>query len=362
MLRYFFTQEDLDQIFTPLKHTYGSWSKLAKDYGISTRSLQDWRNSRTALPENFIKSVSTKLPFSLPRPARKIDESKIKSTNGKIGGLTRQALYGNPGTADGRRLGGIRSSETMRAQGVTFFSPLAIKEPDHSVRLAELIGIILGDGGMTRRQIVITLHKIDDEQYSKYVADLIKKVFDIKPSLVYRKNTNVIDVIVSRTLAVNYLCKMGLSPGSKVREQVKVPSWISKSDNYRKACLRGLFDTDGCFYVDRHFIKNKLYFHSGMNFTNRSLPILGFFKESLEHLGFHPTQKTRFAIFWRREKEIKRYLDKIGSSNPKIWNRYRKFMEGYRSGYNGTDSKSVGGVSPTRVRISPLPPKFGIRK
>ncbi len=33
-----------------------------------------------------------------------------------------------------------------------------------------------------------------------------------------------------------------------------------------------------------------------------------------------------------------------------------EFLERYRSGHNGTDSKSVGGVSPTRVRIPSSPP------
>ena len=32
------------------------------------------------------------------------------------------------------------------------------------------------------------------------------------------------------------------------------------------------------------------------------------------------------------------------------------FVEGYRSGHNGADSKSVGGASPTWVRIPPPPP------
>ena len=53
-------------------------------------------------------------------------------------------------------------------------------------------------------------------------------------------------------------------------------------------------------------------------------------------------------------------LFKLGSRVRLPVGSYVWVMEGYQSGHNGTDSKSVGGVSPTWVRIPPLPPKFGI--
>lgn len=120
---------------------------------------------------------------------------------------------------------------------------------------------------------------------------------------------------------------MKLLIGNKVEHQIDVPFWIKKSNVSVKSCLKGLFDTDGCLYVDKHNYKNKIYYNIGMNFTNRSLPILLFFKRSLEKLGFHPTQKTEFSVFLRREDEIINYFRKIGSSHPKYLNKLKKYLK-----------------------------------
>ena len=77
----------------------------------------------------------------------------------------------------------------------------------------------------------------------------------------------------------------------------------------------------------KHLYKNKQYLNCGMNFTNRSLPILYFFKNKLEKFNFHPTQKTKFSIFLRREKEIIQYFQKIGSSNPKHLKKFKNYFK-----------------------------------
>lgn len=140
---------------------------------------------------------------------------------------------------------------------------------------------------------------------------------------------------------------MGLCIGSKTRSQVGVPLWIKQSSECAQACLRGFFDTDGCFYIDRHHYKDKVYYNCAMNFTNRSFPILFFFKARLEKLGFHPTHNTRFSVSLRREKEIIKYFQQIGTSNQKHLNKFRHYFkdkngEVPKSGHNGTVSKTVG--------------------
>ena len=60
-----------------------------------------------------------------------------------------------------------------------------------------------------------------------------------------------------------------------------------------------------------------------MAFTNRCLPLLKEFKATLESIGLHPTQKTKYAVFLRRKDDIRRYFDFIGSSNEKHLNKVR---------------------------------------
>ena len=105
--------------------------------------------------------------------------------------------------------------------------------------------------------------------------------------------------------------------GNKVTSQLRTPLWIRSRWGYQLAFLRGLFDTDGCVYVDAHKINGRTYNNVGMAFTNRSLPLLADFKGYLERMGLHPTQKTKYTVFLRRERDIQRYFAVVGSSNPK---------------------------------------------
>ena len=207
-----------------------------------------------------------------------------------------------------------------------------LNPPKVSKELAEFVGILLGDGGITKNQITITLHAVDDKEYKNFVVKLITKLFGIKPAIYKSKSSPVNKIAISRTELVKFCCeKLGLKIGNKVKQQVGIPSWIDKSKIRTKYCIRGLFDTDGCFYIDKHRYKEKIYYNAGMNFTNRSLPILNFFKTKLEKLGFHPTQKT-YSVPLRKEGEIRKYFKEIGSSNYKHINKFSRY---YKSRYGG---------------------------
>ena len=117
-----------------------------------------------------------------------------------------------------------------------------------------------------------------------------------------------------------------MQTGNKVTQQVDVPVWIKENIEYSKKCVRGLIDTDGCMYIDKHIIKNKLYMNLGLNFSNHSIPILSFIKSILFILNYHPTINTHFLVFMRREVEIIRYMREIGTSNTKILRKFEEFI------------------------------------
>lgn len=245
----------------------------------------------------------------------------------RTGGLARIKLYGNPGTPSGRILGGQKARITHNSLTSSPFVARKFPPPIFSEDLSEFIGILLGDGGVSARQVTITLHKYDDKDYSDYVARLIKKVFrlHVLPKERIKENVNII--VLSRTLLVEFLKSMGIQSGSKIRNQDRIPYWIESNPDYKRKCLRGLFDTDGCFYVDKHVIKGKVYKNAGMNFTNRSIPLLEFFKSTLIESGFAPTQTSKYCIVLRRESDIVRYFGEIGCSNPKHVNKFRAYIE-----------------------------------
>ncbi len=297
--------------------------------GLSTRSLTDWKREKFLMSLPALKKLCQKAELPLPKNIEIKPPFWYVCKGGKAGGLVVYKKYGIiGGDQKYRKKKWYEWWEKIgRLNPNKYFIAREIALPKKDIELAEFIGILLGDGGITKKQITITLNRLEDRDFVPYIKALIQKLFTVSPSVSERKDEGTTSIVVSRMKLVQFLVSMGLSIGSKVEHQIDIPSWIKKSDIAIKFCLRGLFDTDGCLYIDKHNYKDKIYYNIGMNFTNRSLPILSFFKRSLEKLGFHPTQKTEFAVFLRRENEIISYFQEIGSSQPKYLNKLKKYLE-----------------------------------
>ena len=320
-MRAFFTQKDLDKMFDSLKDKLSlTWIDIAKKYNISVENMRAWRTQKISIPVIFINDLE-KLGIKIPPHTIK-SLSYIKTKCARKGGLRRIQLYGNPGTSTGRSLGGKRSVKKSHEKKYNL---------TESKELSEFIGIMLGDGHINKNYLTITLHKIDDRDYAYYIQRLMIKIFNIKSGFHERKNVKALILQVSRAYIIRALKEKGLYISNKVKNQVSVPEWINSSIEYKKTVLKGLFDTDGCFYIDRHKRGNKLYFNAGMSFTNHSKPLLDFFKGTLEEIGYHPTC-TKFNVSLRREKEILRYFEEIKTNNPKHRRRFEDFFRNKRKG------------------------------
>lgn len=248
------------------------------------------------------------------------------------GGLARVYLHGNPGTPEGRRRGGLKSV-AIQNKGATGFKKLRkITFPSNSTSLAELLGILAGDGYVGNYQTTMTTNSKTDLEHVLHTKSLFAKLFDIPVSISYRQGKKACVVVVSSKEISRFLVKKGLVQGHKIRGNLGMPTWIRLKESYRIAFTRGLFDTDGCVYVDKHKIRGREYKNMGMAFTNRSLPLLVSFKRTLEEAGLSPTQKTKFTVFLRREADIERYFSVFGSSNPKHARKVESYFAQKRRG------------------------------
>jgi len=307
-----------------------SWPELADSLGVHSRTLNDWKRERYSLPLKVAWFISQKAQVPMPVDVEIKDPFWYVATGARAGGLVVYRKYGRVGGDQEYRKKKWREwwDKKGRYKVHSLIGSITpSKKPRHSKDLAEFVGILLGDGGITPSQIKISLHKFDDRAFSFHVKHLIQKLFAINPAVYERKEENTIIIAISRTELVKYFNAMGLPIGNKVKHQVDVPIWIKRSRAFTRCCLRGLFDTDGCFYIDKHRYKDKIYNNPAMNFTNRSFPLLSFFKENIEKLDMHPTRTTKFSVALRRENEIQDYFQKVGSSNPKHLNKFQQYFK-----------------------------------
>lgn len=300
-----------------------STEKLAKLAGVVGRSYRDWRREKLTMSlraaEVFCNRFDIVLPEKKELLVRRWRNAKKKAA--RIGGLNCYKKHGSPGTLEGRRKGGRKALYILRKRGIIPWKKSYALPSGFSEELAEYMGILLGDGGLTQWQVCITLNSEADKNYIPFVVSLGKQLFGIEPKLIKRKHSKAIVIYYNGVKLVNYLTKIGLKTGNKIKQQVDVPSWIKSSITYRTACLRGLMDTDGGVFLHRYKVRGKTYTYKKISFANRSLPLISFVSKTLKIVGLTPKifDKMDTKRVWLYNKdEIEEYLNLVGTHNPRL--------------------------------------------
>ncbi|MFH1663829.1 MAG: LAGLIDADG family homing endonuclease [archaeon] len=212
-------------------------------------------------------------------------------------------------------------------------SRLLITEPNET--LAELIGIMLGDGNMYEMkeksiyQTRVFGHKVDDWDYiTKWVSNIFEKLFDITPQINYLKDVQVV-ILFKQSKHLNFTLKhFGLKPGNKVTNNASIPQWVFDNKKYLEACIRGLIDTDGSICP-----KTKRHKTPSIWFCNASPNIRRDFNKALKILGY---SVSKWVVKKNRNSQdcsignanaVWRYYKEIGFSNPKHKKRFEMFWK-----------------------------------
>ena len=306
------------------------WQQIAKISNVCERSLRDWRREKYNISYEALLRLQKIADTPIPKKREILPEYWSARKFARKGALKRYQIYGNLGTPEGRRKGGISSQKLFRlnpeyAKNLGIIMRKDIRKPKPSIELAELIGIMLGDGGMTNYQINVTFNTKTDNEYGIYVQSLIKRLFCISAPIITTDSDNANRVVGSGVNLVEFLLTKGLKIGNKIKNKVNIPRWILNNRNYSIACLRGLIDTDGSFYHYSHKVCNKKYCNFAMCFTNYSKPLLKSVYNILKNLDFGPSMNTK-RIYLHKREEIDRYFKEIGTHNLKHLQKYKNYI------------------------------------
>ncbi len=296
--------------------------------GLSERTIRDWRREKFLIDYKALKILCNKSHFSLPRNIKLKDSYWYVKKGASKGGKAVWKKYGRIGSDPEyrkkkwyewwERIGKYKQHPIIN-------KPSPIKKSNKSKYLAEFVGIVLGDGGITKYQIVITLHSKDDKEYSKFVIALIEKLFSVPVGVNYDKKSLSVDLAISRIRLVRFCVeKLGLKIGDKIKQQVDIPSWIKQKKKYVIACLRGLMDTDGCVFTHRYKVNGKLYKYKKLAFTSYSKPLRQSVFDILKNIGLNPRLVQRSDVRLDSIDDVKRYFQLVGSHNPKLLKKYFK--------------------------------------
>ena len=213
-----------------------------------------------------------------------------------------------------------------------------IQIPKKDDKLAEFIGIVLGDGNLNAYSrgkkvrtymIRIAGHSEDDYTYMKnYVAPLARNLFKCKSSISLKTNCKCMYVTIYGKKIIEFFSSMNIKPGNRIENKSLIPKWIFRKKKFMKACLRGLYDTDGSIYeLLPHW--PGLY---QLNFDNYNFPLLKQVRILLIQLGYHPSRihgtktKNGTKIDLTRKGEIEKFYKEIGTQNDKHKQTFEEFI------------------------------------
>lgn len=111
--------------------------------------------------------------------------------------------------------------------------------------LAELLGIVLGDGHIHKHDRCESLRIVGDANKMGFVersAHLVHAVFQKQPAIQKREGSNGVNI----TLYEKHISKrLTIPSGSRARFAFALPAWIEKSKRHKIRFLRGLYEAEG---------------------------------------------------------------------------------------------------------------------
>jgi len=183
--------------------------------------------------------------------------------------------------------------------------------------LAEFLGILAGDGCLTRGyEVTVTCNAIVDKPFVvNRVAHLFNYLFEITPRIRIQKNT----ICCYSKELYSFLSNEYNFPIGEKKNRLFIPERIRQNSEFLVCFLRGVFDTDGSFY--KHH-KNT----ATVEFISCSQGFLYEIYFALKKLNLKPSLSRKGVRIYDTEK-IDTFFNTIKPNNIKHLLKYQKFKE-----------------------------------
>lgn len=193
-----------------------------------------------------------------------------------------------------------------------------IIKPDLDESLAEIFGVLNGDGHMAplNYEICVVISTLE-QNYLRYLKELFEGSLKLEFK-VYTQDTRVKLRTNSKEMTFHFNGKYGIPFGNKLGK-LEIPKQLFKSKILLRAYLRGLYDTDGCFYVRRE--KDPV-----IEITSADPIYLKQIQKTLILLGFN-ARITKLKIYIYDKKHIKKFFEKIKPANTKHLKKYQSYLK-----------------------------------
>ncbi len=178
--------------------------------------------------------------------------------------------------------------------------PSSYPKLTHSVEFAELIGVILGDGNISkfpRTERLILVANANYPEMIQHWVDLVVTVFGKSPVTSRIRGTNAVRI----SLYQKFISKRTHIPtGNRTFFEFQMPRWILNNNKYLISYLKGAFEAEGS--LNLHLPTGTYNFA----FRNNNRYLLDSVQQALFKLGYNPEVRD-YAIRLRKKNEVESF-------------------------------------------------------
>lgn len=319
-MRILLSKKSREDLFKFLIRYYNcnSLKTLSIELKIPFKRLQDWRyNSVRYIPEKII-------PAELKCRLELLDKQE-DNWGKRLGGKKTYKIiierYGKEEIRRRQSLGGKKSAGNLRR----IISEFDIDIKNHY--FLEFYGALLGDGWLSQFKVknkTISLigvsgHMLLDKEYHLYLQKISTDVFLRKGYIKEKPKYNARELQIGHKTLLSFLNKKLNFPIGKKKNLVLPKEIFELGFNFTKWVIRGIFDTDGSFFLDKTPVGRP---YPIISIHMRAPLLIHQIKEILLKEGFKP------LIYHNGEElklkgtiQLRKWMNEIGSSNPKHLNK-----------------------------------------
>jgi len=211
-------------------------------------------------------------------------------------------------------------------------------------KLAEEVGWHIGDGSMNyynNRGKLKGIYQLrghiedDKEHYIRRIKPIFKSLYDIDISLREMPSTGVFGFQIWSDELVKFKESLGLKKGPKL--DLVIPEIFLKNDELKIAVIGGIFDTDGCVYLEKK--NHKLY--PRLQITTMSVKLAEQLKEIFNEVGLRATihkdhlelrgnRRQSYMVSIRGDEMIHKFMELIKPANPKHLAKYGFYRKSFK--------------------------------
>lgn len=207
-----------------------------------------------------------------------------------------------------------RISETMKSKKLDNFKKWRDKEKEEgriksvyepfeqNGNLAELIGVVLGDGhiqAFPRTERLLIFSHAQNLGFITRYRDLVANIVHKEPYVYKVTDEECVRISLYQK---EISSRLGVPTGARKEQAYELPEWIRENERYQLRLLRGLYEAEGSLSFHPPTYTHKLIF------TNYNISLLDLVFELVKDLGFHP-HRTKNRVQLSRKGEVQNLVN-----------------------------------------------------